>query len=388
MKNIITIIHISDLHISEQLVKSADETLKFPHRYGHDYNAFLALDKFLNNEKWDFLVISGDISRAGNNESFIWARNWIEGTIQIDNYAIGLNLKNKKNKNYIIVPGNHDRFNGNLQQTSLDKYYRQFGGNISGDAIKKFNIKNKTINFHLFDSTTSDKSFAYGEIENNDLILKETNKNDINIAILHHHFIQPPEHKREYNTELKNSAEVAAYMIENNFNAILFGHTHKSFIDLLTKKFMMNNLNDRRKTSRFLKRIFPFWVLRRVSKDDLVSYKREKTKSGQFPTLAYFFEYLYIKSLNKRIKSPSEFENVKNFYEYIETFKRTDELAQKIEKYNKDKVLISMAPSACQYEADKLGLHKIMFDINNKPTWEKYEYNHGSFKKIITSQRS
>ena len=94
--NTVTIIHISDLHISEQLIQSADENLKLPHRYGHDFNAFLALDHFLNNEEWDILAISGDISRVGNNDSFIWARNWIEGTFKIDNYTIGLDINNKK----------------------------------------------------------------------------------------------------------------------------------------------------------------------------------------------------------------------------------------------------------------------------------------------------
>ncbi len=379
--NTVTIIHISDLHISEQLIQSADESLKLPHRYGHDFNAFLALDNFLNNEEWDILAISGDISRVGNNDSFIWARNWIEGTLKIDNYTIGLDINNKKNKNYVIVPGNHDRFNGNLQQTNLDKYYRQFNGHISGNAIKQFNINNQIVNFHMYDSSTSDKSFAFGEIEHNDLIPKKINNNEIDIAILHHHFLQPPEHKREYGAELKNSAQVAAYMIENDFQAILFGHTHQSFIDLLTKKFISNNLNDKRKVTRFFKRILPSWILRRINKDDLVSYKRVKTKNGKFPTFAYYFDYLYIKSLNIDIKGPSKFKNTKKFYKHVDTFKNKEDLNKKIKKYMDDKVLISMAPSACQYEAEKLGLHKLTFNENNERNWEIYNYNNGSYNK-------
>jgi len=58
-------VHISDLHISEHLLRGADQKSHIPHRYWHDVTAFLALDQFLKTSPWDLLLITGDVSRIG-----------------------------------------------------------------------------------------------------------------------------------------------------------------------------------------------------------------------------------------------------------------------------------------------------------------------------------
>ena len=222
----IKIIHISDLHISEHLLRGAEKGFYLPHRYGHDVQAFLALDQYLKESIWDLLLITGDVSRIGNIQSFEWVRNWLENEIFFGATHLGLNLSKSSERTYLIIPGNHDRFKGKLQQGSLDLYHKEFPVVRSG-SVKSLTIREHKINVHFFDSTTPDGGFAYGKIEQRDLTPKNLSDDDIDLALLHHHFLQPPKQPREISTELTNSSVVAAYMLNAGFDGIFFGHTHK-----------------------------------------------------------------------------------------------------------------------------------------------------------------
>jgi len=211
-ESIIRVVHISDLHISEQLISSTSNQVKVPHRYGHSFKALIALDAFLNNDPWDVRVISGDVSRIGNVDSFLWVQNWIHRTVSIGASNLGLDLAAKPNRHYVIVPGNHDRFNGRFIQTSLDAYNNFFPVIRSGQQVS-FKFGAVTANFHVFDSSDSNRTFAKGKIDSYDLIPRRVAKDTLDIAVLHHHFIQPPEQRRERATEISNSQEVATYML-------------------------------------------------------------------------------------------------------------------------------------------------------------------------------
>ena len=154
------------------------------------------------------LIITGDVSRIGNAESFEWMRNWLENEIVFGDVRVGLNLSKNNDRHYVIIPGNHDRFNGGLTQESLDRYHQEFPPIRSGEVVTR-TIRGRTVNFHLFDSTVQKGGFAYGEIADKALVAKRLNETDIDIALLHHHFLQPPKHQREIATELRNSATVA-----------------------------------------------------------------------------------------------------------------------------------------------------------------------------------
>lgn len=217
----VKIIHISDLHISEHILRGPSDKSQIMHRYGHDVAAFLALDRFLRETKWDILIITGDISRIGNKESFEAARNWLENEMVFGDTRIGLNLSKSTTQRYVVVPGNHDRFNGQLTQHSLDNYHQEFPVVRPGE-VKEIIINDEIVNLHLFDSTEGNKTFAHGAIQQRCLVPKQLKEEHIDLALLHHHFLQPPKHPREADTELSNSAEVAAYMLSAGFDGIFF----------------------------------------------------------------------------------------------------------------------------------------------------------------------
>jgi len=382
----ITIIHISDLHLSEELTN--DSGLELPHRFGHNIPSFLALDGFLKSEQWDVLVISGDISRVGSPNSFIWARNWLESKLRIGNIELGLDAlgdANRERRHVVIVPGNHDRFNGNMTQSSLDNYYDQFSPLIKAGTSTKFEIRGQTINFHLYDSSAENGTFAEGEIDSTCLNPKQFKPSELNVAVLHHHFIQPPSHERETKTEIINSSKVAEHFVGNRFDAVLFGHTHKSYIAYLSREILLGALSDKRKRRGLLRGIVRL-LTRRNSDECLVSYKREATQSGRYPLLAYFLAYLYLRNRGQEVRGPVEFRSPREFHAYLDGFSGKDDLKGELERLMKDRMLISMAPSACQDEAKWKGLHKIQLarDANGglHAEWDRYEFNGAHFTPV------
>lgn len=380
----IKIIHISDLHISEHLMTGASSHYKLPHRYGHDLQAFLALDSFLKENDWDLLLITGDISRIGNRESFEQARNWIQNTIHYGAHSLGLNLSKDDRKEYVIIPGNHDRFNGNLTQGSLDKYHQEFPVVKSG-TTNSFYFGVNRVNVYLYDSTAANNTFAFGELDEGCMIPKVIGS-DLDIAVLHHHFIQPPKHKREPTTELTNSADVAAYFLNNKFDGIFFGHTHRSYIGHPSVKSLSSILNDKRKLKRLWKRILPKYILRKLDNDCLVSYKRAASKNGQLPTLETYFNYLYLTKKGAKLLGPEHFDSIRQFYSSLDASLKDKDFKQELEELKKNRVLISQAPSACQAESEWKGFHEIIFtkleEGGYSPTWDRYQFNGAQFVKI------
>lgn len=380
----IKIIHISDLHISEHLTRGADKNAYLPHRYGHDVQAFLALDLFLKNHEWDLLLITGDVSRIGNKESFEWVRNWLENEILFGATKVGLNLSKSNTCQYLIIPGNHDRFNGKLKQGSLDQYHQEFPVVRSG-STKSLIVNGQAINVHFFDSTTADGGFAYGEIDQRSLIPKTLRDEDIDLALLHHHFLQPPKHPREISTELTNSSEVAAYMLNTGFDGIFFGHTHKGYIGRPSVEILGGLLNDKRKCPRFWTRFVPKFVLRQTEDDCLVSYKREAAKNGQLPTLQIYFDFLYLSQKGHKLRGPSSFNNIRDFYSQMSQISIDKKMGEELSKAKTKKVLISLAPSACQAEAEWKGFHvvEITRDDNSQLNfaWDRFEFDGAEFKK-------
>lgn len=378
----IKIVHISDLHISEHILRDPSQSFKFPHRYGHDVQAFLSLDSYLKENEWDLLVITGDITRIGNVESFENVRNWLEGQLLLGGHKIGLRLTEIEGKDYVLIPGNHDRFNGKVTQGALDNYHSQFNPVRSGSNISFF-FRDHRVNVHLYDSTEANGTFAYGYLSPSDMVSKKLDDN-INIALLHHHFIQPPEHTREVATELTNSADVSAYFINAQFDGVFFGHTHQGYIgnpQLITLKSV---LPDKRKKNRLWSRFAPKFLLRKMDGDCLVSYKRDKAKNGQLPTLESYFTYLYMQKNNVAVSAPSSFDNIKDFYTHIDSMAESGDFKTALKKLGDKHMLISLAPSACQEEAKHKGFHEVTFTRNQNgkyiPSWRELKYNGNSFE--------
>lgn len=381
----IKIVHISDLHISEHIFRVADKNSYLPHRYGHDVQAFLALDQFLKNSIWDLLLITGDVSRIGNIESFDWVRNWLEKEIIFGATTVGLNLSKSKDHQYLIIPGNHDRFNGKLTQDSLDWYHQEFPVIRSG-SVKSVTVHGQKVNIHFFDSTTSDGGFAYGKIDQRSLVPQKLLDDDIDLAMLHHHFLQPPNHPRDKKTELINSAEVAAYMLNSGFDGVFFGHTHEGYIGRQSVEILSGLLNDKRKTPRFWSRLIPKYLLRQIADNCLVSYKRETARNGQLPTLDSYFNYLFLRQKGFELLGPSHFDAIRDFYTQMNLIATDQKMSEELSKAKIKRVLISMAPSACQAEAQWNGLHvvEIVRDADSRLvfSWDRFKFDGMDFKKI------
>lgn len=378
----VNIVHISDLHISEHILRGPSEKVKVKHRYGHDVTTFLALDRFLKETDWDVLLITGDISRIGNKDSFEAVRNWLENEIVFGGLRIGLNLSKSTARHYVVVPGNHDRFNGQLTQNSLDNYHQEFDVVRPGE-VRTINVRDETINLHLFDSTQDNNSFARGAIAARCLVAKNLKEDEVDLALLHHHFLQPPKHRREFGTELSNSAEVAAYMLSAGFDGIFFGHTHKGYIDRPSVEILSEFLSDRRKTPRFWSRRFPTQILARLDQDSLVSYPREAARNGQLPRLSTYFDFLFLQQRGADLAGPRAFQSIKGFYEQMEHAVANHTMAAELAAAKKKCVLVSLAPSACQAEARWNGFHVIRMtrDANRalQFDWDRYEFKDVGF---------
>jgi len=185
----ISIAHITDLHISESLLKP-NAAMRLPHRWGHDIDALYSLDAQLKATLWDALVVSGDVSRIGHRDSFVLAQNWLERDIAVGSFTIGLNLQHKSIP-YVIVPGNHDRFNDSLTQDVLDDHYATFPY-IQPGSVSTCTVNGITVNFHLYDSSCRGGGFAVGKIDQIAMTPRACSLGTLDIAVLHHHLFPPP----------------------------------------------------------------------------------------------------------------------------------------------------------------------------------------------------
>jgi len=359
---VVRIVHVSDLHISEHLFDEPDKDLKLPHRYGHNVTAFLALDTALRKLEWDALVLSGDVSRIGFRNSFFLVRNWIENTLFYGGRQLGLETR-ASGKPYVIVPGNHDRFNEQLRQDTLDNYFMEFPRFQSGDVVQH-QLKGRMFNFHLFDSTSGDGGFALGKLEQREMVPKVLKDDEIDIAVLHHHVVQPPRHAREPDTEIINSKEVLAYFLSCGFDAILFGHTHNFYGEIFPAGLVSAKMKDRRGKRSIFRRFVPKFLVRRWAPNDwAVSYPRERTADGRYPSFSSYLEYLYLRDVQGlELKRVGEFASVRTFYRYVA--QQGSPLRAQLDSLKRKRVAVSMAPSACQSEEPENGFMLLEFHFS------------------------
>jgi len=363
-KTVVKIAHISDIHMSENIEETIGDRLRMVNMFGHNILALAALTDTLNDLDLDIIVVSGDVSRNGNKNALAWAKTWLEEAIAYGDYNIGLHL-NQKNKPYIIVPGNHDRFNGKKFQQDRDlENYNQVFGQMPKE--KRLSVKGIEVLFSLFDSTTDDGSPALGYIQPQQMVGRHRGKANVNIAVVHHHIAQPPNHHREPQTEIKNEVEALLHFVDSDYDAIMFGHTHKCYAELLpVRLFQRNAKYKKRPYLRWLRRILPFNFIskRRMGEPlDGVSYSREKTRDGKYPSFEYYLRYLYIKEvMDKTVSGPRDFENVKHFYRHIDSIE--NDFDKRYRELLSRRCLLSMAPSAAQAEAELNGFVILEFNF-------------------------
>ncbi|RLB11339.1 MAG: hypothetical protein DRG27_01400 [Deltaproteobacteria bacterium] len=360
-KTSVKIVHISDVHLSKGL---EDDPCQWKNtlNFGHDLQALIAFERILKDIDFDVLVVSGDVSRAGEESSFSETSKFLtEKTALANSGEIGLDLI-KRDKPYITVPGNHDRYDGLVVvQGALDRYEKYF----ENQSVVHLDKNDSRINFHLFDSSFEGGGFAYGNVDSADMKSINSDEKGINVAVLHHHIIYPPEHKRnpfKSMLELKNVDEVVSYFVANGFDAVLFGHTHRHYFNCIPASGLVDNLPDKRKRGDVWKRMVPGFVLKGQLGDDCC-FGFEYTKSGQPPSQEDFWIYLFAKHFLKKneLKSPSECLNSRQFHEQLKTY--APFFYQRISELRKNKILLSMAPSLSKAELFKkqYGFHVIEY---------------------------
>jgi 3',5'-cyclic AMP phosphodiesterase CpdA len=246
----VRVVHLTDIHFSESdFWRGSYDAIYLPHRHGHDPTALIALDKALKELKYDLLILSGDLSRAGHLDSFSYVKSWLYGSLSIPGGGtIGLNIKPAENRCF-VVPGNHDCFNENLTQHSLSNYHRFFP-DIHRYSLEHTRVGNIDVNVHLYDSTYSDGGFARGFIEPSSMRAWDSEERVLDLVVVHHHLAKRPEHKRNRALELINVGEFMSFLLSRHVNGVFFGHTHESFFEKISAEFLQSQMKD----TRFWKR--------------------------------------------------------------------------------------------------------------------------------------
>lgn len=354
----IVIVHLSDIHFAEKdFWEGMTEVQNMPLRDRHNTNALIALDKKLKQIEYDLLVVSGDLSRAGHQDSFSYAKNWLYGEIKAPNgNKIGLKHA-EDDKTCFVVPGNHDSFDGGAWQNSLNNYHRFFP-QINGAALATTVVKGIPVNIHLYDSTYSKGGFAKGHIPPANFLRIETSDETLDVVVVHHHVAQHPSQERDHSLEMVNVDEFLSFLLSQNNNAILFGHTHARFFEKISADMLKSQLQYKRKFGRVLRMLPKRWYSPSI---DSLSFKRVPTKGGKFPRLDKHFEYLYLKNIKKEkeVLGPEKFKTPRHFYSHIESYR--SDYGTQIEEMKKRKVAFSMAPSACYPNEESNGFHVLTF---------------------------
>ncbi len=178
------IVHISDLHFGEELVRSKVEKAV----------------KQINELEPDLVVVTGDLSCWGIHSELREAFETLE----------------KLKPDYFVVPGNHDARNNGIEFFEL--YF--------GDRKRVY--RDGEVVIVGVDSTQPDIDDGYVGFEQRRWIAEQVRKDKINILALHHHIVPIPDTGRERNV-LIDAGDVVEMLINLGFALVLAGHRHMPY---------------------------------------------------------------------------------------------------------------------------------------------------------------
>ncbi len=178
------IVHISDLHFGEELVREKVERAV----------------KQINEIEPDLVVVTGDLSCWGIHSELREAFEVLE----------------KLKSEYFVVPGNHDARNNGIEFFEL--YF--------GERKKIY--KDSEIVILGVDSTQPDIDDGYIGFEQRRWIAENVRKDRVNVLALHHHIVPIPFTGRERNV-LIDAGEVVEMLINLGFALVLAGHRHMPY---------------------------------------------------------------------------------------------------------------------------------------------------------------
>jgi predicted MPP superfamily phosphohydrolase len=244
MENL-SILHLSDFHISAKNVEHIKERLK---------KVSERILPLIDTKGVNVIVVSGDIANHGKQEEFDLFRKCL------NEFRSALISKKPHTIYEVIVPGNHDcdfdldnsvsrncrdtiRIDSEIDDALINELTRNqqnFYNLFNKEHYKNaklhgvLNIKEHTnVSFHLFNTTTTAKKESNsGEltiIKKSLTSVPKNNEQDIRIAVFHHPLSWFSNESRK---EFQN-------YLSNNFDLILHGHIHKREFSSIT----IDNLN-------------------------------------------------------------------------------------------------------------------------------------------------
>ncbi len=178
------IVHISDIHFGEELVKGKVEKAV----------------RQINEIEPDLVIVTGDLTCWGIHAEFRSA------------YDALSNIKS----DIIVIPGNHDARN------SGDVFFELY----FGKSKKYFSTDSFVI--VAANSTQPDRDEGYIGHDQREWIEKKFKKKKINILALHHHIVPIPYTGRERNV-LIDAGEIVETLVRKGVALVLSGHRHMPY---------------------------------------------------------------------------------------------------------------------------------------------------------------
>jgi 3',5'-cyclic AMP phosphodiesterase CpdA len=255
MPRLVTILHISDLHIGHIDPATGDAAVSnaaafifanhtcFDGVLGHHGRALKDLQQFYNHEivekegEHPILVVSGDLTRVGDVQEFNNAADYLERTIDLNpprGNNVGLNRGTS-----IDIPGNHDRWPGTptIFGGPHAGFHARFPPNSLPSILPLILANGRTIEFIRIDTDASVSprgqkrlravgSFQkqLGQIANQ---LGSRPKNSIRVLLMHHSW-----HRRGITLSIDRGSRGALnqFLVAHSIQVLMTGHVHTSYV--------------------------------------------------------------------------------------------------------------------------------------------------------------
>ena len=236
MQNPFILLHISDLHFGKNTLRKRDFLSKRATGYinqklrrkktfnGSIRNQVLT---YVQNNKHDFLCISGDVTNLAYEREFIEAKEKLNPVIDF--------------KKTFLIPGNHDRYVKSATKADFMQTYFSYICPFTWEKRKQLGfvirkLTNKILLIGIDMSVPRTYMSARGKINKKTLnSCRETLKNReydgcVKIVVGHYPVWVPDQVHDGYLHQLSGKKIMREFLLENEIDLYLHGHVHRSWV--------------------------------------------------------------------------------------------------------------------------------------------------------------